>query len=86
MLTMTDNIVIMPTSIISSIILFNRYGGIKEDQLVKKSQWFINEIKARNVLICMNDNPSAKTIRTYLPLLKNEVKVKKDFIEIEFKS
>jgi glycerol-3-phosphate O-acyltransferase len=34
----------------------------------------------------MIDNPTAKIIRTYLPLLKNQLQVKKDFIEIEFKS
>lgn len=41
-----DNLVIMPTSIVASIILMNRKGLI-EETLVKKTEWLIPEILKR---------------------------------------
>ena len=42
----TDNLVIMPTSLIASILLMHR-KGINEEQLIQKVDWLIQEIKAR---------------------------------------
>ena len=42
----TDNLVIMPTSLIASILLMHR-KGINEEQLTQKAEWLIQEIKSR---------------------------------------
>lgn len=46
----TENSMIMATSLVASIILFDRKTGISEEELLKKGQWVYQEIKARDGL------------------------------------
>ena len=45
--TMNDNLVIMPTSVVASLLLLRR-KGISEEELVKKVDWLIQEIVKRD--------------------------------------
>jgi hypothetical protein len=42
--TMSENLIIMTTSLVSSIILENRSAGFREEELHKKVVWLYNEI------------------------------------------
>lgn len=76
--TLSDNLVIMSTNLVASMLLVDRHAGISEDQLVCKTTWLYNEITSRNGTLAMNTVPSITTVRNSLNFLKNFVDLKKD--------
>lgn len=68
---MTENLVIMSTSMIASILLMKRHGGINEDDLLVKLVWLYEEILARNGAMSMSMQPTLAATRSNLKLLEN---------------
>ena len=70
--------VVMPTSIVASIILMNR-KGINEQMLVSQSSWLANELIKRNKKIgSLTKNSSLISIRNTIKFLSHAVIHKKD--------
>lgn len=72
----------MPTAVLSTIILWHRHGGIKYEQLVKKCQWLVDELKHRDQNTIMVDQMNKKSIQKSLSYLKDFLNIKNDFLEI----
>lgn len=45
--TLCENITVMCTSLVASIILCQRTSGISEDELTQKISWLLTEIQVR---------------------------------------
>jgi glycerone phosphate O-acyltransferase/fatty acyl-CoA reductase len=76
--SLNDNLVIMSTNIVASILLMRRQGGMKEDDLLEKTTWLFKEIQARNGSMSMNVALSKTSLRTSLKYLQNFIDMKKD--------
>lgn len=76
-----DNIVIMPTSIIASILLLHR-KGINEELLASKADWLVKEIKLRGGKLS-TDLPSI-VVKTGLAHLDQYLERKKDVFHPSF--
>ena len=61
MYNLQDNIVIMTTSMIASIILMSR-KGIIEPILISKVEWLIKEIMKRGSKVSINEHSTASLI------------------------
>jgi hypothetical protein len=75
--TQVDNLVIMTTSIIATVLLMHR-RGISQDLLVERVVFIYDEILARKGIVQINIKPNAKIIKiasnTYQTLLnKREI-------------
>ncbi len=77
-MTLSDNLVIMSTALLSSIILSNRKGGFNEEELHKKMVWLYEEILARGGMMSNNVPPTIATTRTALSLILGYLERKKD--------
>lgn len=55
---LSDNLVIMSTHLVASMLLMKRQGGIKEEDLIQKVVWLYNEIIARKGSTSLNVQPS----------------------------
>lgn len=76
--SLSDNLLVTPPAIISSIILMNRIG-ISDDRLSEKVQWLCKEISSRNIKIARNQADSSISVGNTLALLGDIVtKSKKD--------
>ena len=93
MLTLSDNQIIMVTSMISSIILYNRKGFISEEELLKKIHWIFNEITIRKGILSIDVKPNLTSLRSSLKLMDKllekgfdsssvKLKAKSDFTNI----
>ena len=76
--SLSENLVIMSTSMVASMILLRRQGGIKEEDLLKNVTWLYNEILARNGSMSINIQPSQATIRNSLKYLGSFIDMRKD--------
>eukprot|EP00347_Sterkiella_histriomuscorum_P008623 403344386 len=85
-LTLTDNLVIMSTQMVASIIISKRQGGITEDELVQKVGWLYDEIFIRGGQMSLNTKPTKATIKTALNLLKSFIETKKDVFSPQVKA
>jgi glycerol-3-phosphate O-acyltransferase len=56
--TLSENLVVMSTNIVASMLLIDRQGGVTEEELVDRSTWLFKEIQERKGYIAMNTNPS----------------------------
>ena len=56
--SLVDNLVIMSTGMVASVLLMKRQGGYKEEDLLEKVSWLYNEILARNGSMSLNVQPS----------------------------
>jgi len=79
--TINDTLVIMPTSIVASIMLMNRQGII-EETLIKKMQWLIPEIEKRGGKLSTKFPHIA--VKTALVHLDNLLEKKKDIFHPSF--
>jgi glycerol-3-phosphate O-acyltransferase len=84
--TLSDNLIIMSTSLVSSIILESRKTSFNEDQLRKKVTWLYHEIQKRNGNLSNTMPPSILMLRTTLKLLSGFLEKKKDVFELQIKA
>jgi glycerol-3-phosphate O-acyltransferase len=78
--TQVDNLVIMTTSIIATVLLMHR-KGISLDLLVERVVFIYEEILARKGLVQINIKPNAKIIQNCIKYLSDFVEQKRDFYE-----
>jgi len=78
---LNDNLIIMPTSIVASILLMRR-KGIAEEQLVKKTEWLISEIRQRKGIV--GTDFAHVAVKTALFHLKDLTERKKDIFHPSF--
>lgn len=71
-----DNIRIMPTSIVASLILMHR-KGINEKDLQKKALWLGQTLKKRNIFLQTQGLPTKNTIQIGLEHLKDYLENKR---------
>jgi len=76
--SLSENLVIMSTQMVASVLLLKRQGGISEEELLSKVTWLYNEIKARQGAMTMNMTPSQASVRNALKFLSTFVDMKKD--------
>ncbi|CDW88677.1 male sterility protein [Stylonychia lemnae] len=76
--TLTDNLVVMSTQIVASVIISKRQGGITEDELVSKTLWLYEEIQLRGGVTCQSSKPNKQSIKNSLTYLKSFIDTKKD--------
>ena len=75
---LSDNLVVTPPAIVSSIILMNRIG-ISDDRLSEKVEWLCKELSSRNIKIARTQADSSISVANTLELLGDIVtKSKKD--------
>jgi glycerol-3-phosphate O-acyltransferase len=79
--TLSENLVVMSTNIVASMLLIDRQGGVTEEELVNRSTWLFKEIQERKGYMAMNTNPSQTSVRNSLNFLKNFVDFKKDVFQ-----
>jgi glycerone phosphate O-acyltransferase/fatty acyl-CoA reductase len=77
---LSENLVIMPTSICASILLMHR-KGISEDELIKQVGYLIQILKQRNVIIPAYCNSAKICVRKGTSHLDETVSKKKDIFE-----
>ena len=78
--SLSENLVIMSTSMVASMILMKRQGGLKEEDLLEKVVWLYSEILARKGATSINITPSQATIRNALKYLASFIDTKKDVV------
>ena len=77
-MTLSDNLIIMSTSLASAIILLHRKLGIDEKTLHSEVVWLYQEIEARGGLMCDNVVPSMFSFKTALKYLNDLLEQKVD--------
>jgi glycerone phosphate O-acyltransferase/fatty acyl-CoA reductase len=76
-----DNMVIMPTALVATILLMHR-RSLSEDELITKVEWLRDELKYRGCKIGgMNGGSANMAVRSALSHLNQTVKYKKDLLE-----
>lgn len=60
-LAQSDNLVIMSTPLVASILLLHR-RGISQDQLIQKVSWLYEELKARKADLSLTSPPSITVV------------------------
>lgn len=78
--TLTDNLLIMPTSICASILLMHR-KGISDDELTKQAGYLIKELKARNAHLPSFCQEATNCVKKGTFHLNETVNKKKDIFE-----
>lgn len=81
-----ENSVAMITSLIASVVLFNRNNGVKEEDLIKNVQWLASEIDAKDNFMSFKVTPSRKTIKDSMKHLNKLVSQTRKAIEISLRS
>lgn len=76
----SDNLVIMSSSLVASVLLQHR-KGISEEEIVKKAGWVYEEIKARDGLVSLLSAPSSTSVQAALEYLKGFVDRKRNIFE-----
>ena len=75
---LNENLVVMPTAVVSSVILMSR-KGIREEVLSEKSQWLIKQILLRNGKVGVTDeNFSYSTVRNAIGHVQHLLEQRKD--------
>ncbi len=77
---LTDNLVVMISSIVASVLLMHR-KGINQDALIQKTVWVYEQIKARNHELSLQAAPSSAIISSCLKYLEGFVDRKRDVFE-----
>mmetsp|Transcript_5722 Transcript_5722/g.4892 ORF Transcript_5722/g.4892 Transcript_5722/m.4892 type:complete len:230 (+) Transcript_5722:2196-2885(+) len=79
---LNENLYILPTSIVASIILMNR-KGISEESLIQKVEWLKLQILKRGGRIGgIDENSSLKTIKGAVTHLEHLIDQKKDIVHL----
>lgn len=68
----------MSTSMISSIILFNRKGYFSEEELLKKTHWLFDEITFRKGILSIDVKPNLTSIKSSLKLMEKLIEKRMD--------
>jgi Glycerol-3-phosphate O-acyltransferase len=80
---LNENLIIMPTAIVSSLLLLHR-KGISEEMLMQKVEWLKNQILERGGRIGgIDENSSLKTIKGAITHLQHLVEQKKDIVHLQ---
>ena len=80
---LNENLMIMPTSIVASLLLLHR-KGISEDMLMQKVEWLKNQILLRGGRIGgIDENSSLKTIKGAIFHLQHLVEQKKEIVHLQ---
>ena len=72
-----DNLVVMSTSMIATILLMHR-KGISMDTLIKRVAWVYDELKARKSEVGLTAAPSSQTVQQSLSFLSGFVNRTRD--------
>lgn len=78
--TLTDNLVVMSTPIVATIMLQHR-KGISQDDVLNKAVWIYEEIKARGGELSFNAPPSSTSVQASLKYLEGFVDRKRNIFE-----
>lgn len=76
--SLSENLVIMSTQMVASVLLLKRQGGISEEELLQKVIWLYKEIQARRGEMTMNMAPSQASVKNALKHLSAFIDMKKD--------
>jgi glycerol-3-phosphate O-acyltransferase len=76
----SDNLIIMTTSIVATVILMHR-KGINNEQLLKRVIWIYEEIRARNGELNLGTTPTVPILEKCLTYLKDFIDNKRDILE-----
>lgn len=79
-LLQTDNLVVMSTPLVATILLMHR-RGISQDMLIKRVGWVYDELKARKTELSLVSAPSITVITQCLSFLQEFVDRKRDVFE-----
>jgi glycerone phosphate O-acyltransferase/fatty acyl-CoA reductase len=82
--SMLDKIVVMPTSMVSALLLMHR-RGISEDLLIKKMEWLSEQLQIRGAKTAnMNVSQVDVAVRNAINLLSGIIhKTKKNIFELQ---
>jgi glycerol-3-phosphate O-acyltransferase len=78
--TLTDNLIVMITSLVASVLLQFR-KGISVDEILRKTTWIYDEIKARGGELGLSNPPSTTSIQSALKFLDGFVDMKRNILE-----
>jgi glycerone phosphate O-acyltransferase/fatty acyl-CoA reductase len=80
-LRLQENMAIMPSTLLSAVLLMHR-RGVSEDELIKKVEWLRDEVRFRGFKTAGIDGGNASTaVRNALSHLDSVVRHKKDLFE-----